>query len=474
VTAVVRMGGRAPALASTVVTPGVRVRFAPSPTGMFHVGSARSALFNWLFARQRDGTIILRIEDTDETRNRPEWVEGIQSAMAWLGLDWDEGPYFQSARADRHAEAAARLYEQGVAYYCDCSAEDRAARAKTRGGPPGYDGYCRDRGLGPGPDRALRFRVPEGKTVAHDVIRGDVEFDNASVEDFVILKSNGSAVFHLANTVDDLDMDVSHVIRGVEHLVNTPKALMLWSALGAGAGPVFAHLPNLVNEQRLKLSKRRDRVALESFRDQGYLADAMRNYLCLLGWSPGGNREFLTVDEMIAEFRLEDVNTSPAFFDVKKLTAFNQHYLMAMDDEQYLRACAEYFEPALRRMIPLIKERTKTLAEVVTHVDFIFLPEPCIDPQAWQKGVVNVASAAGILADAEAAYADCAWEANALHDVTLAIAEGHGLALGKAQAPIRVAVTGRTVGPPLFESLVVLGRDRTRHRLQSARARLAE
>jgi glutamyl-tRNA synthetase len=439
---------------------------------MFHVGSARSALFNWLFARQQGGTFILRIEDTDEARNRPEWTEGILSAMTWLGVGWDEGPYFQSVRAPRHAEAAAELLAGGHAYYCDCTPEARDARAKARGGPPGYDGHCRDRGLDAAPGRALRFRVPEGHTIVHDVIRGDVEVGNATIEDFVILKGNGGAIFHLANTVDDLDMAITHVIRGEEHLPNAPKGLLLWAALGGGPPPTYAHLPLLVNDQRKKLSKRRDKVALESYRAEGVLADAMRNYLCLLGWSPGGDRELLTVDEMIAEFRLEDVNNSPAFFDIKKLTSFNERYIQAMTEEDFVRACAAHFGRDFRRMVPLLKERTKTLSDVAVMVDFVFLPEPTFDPVSWEKGVLKVAAAADLLSEARAAYAECAWDAPTLHDLTQGLGERHGLALGKAQAPIRVAVTGRTVGPPLFESLEVVGRERTLARLDAARRRL--
>ena len=451
---------------------------------MFHVGSARSALFNWLFARQRQGVFVLRIEDTDEARNQPEWTEGILSSMRWLGLDWDDGPVFQSDRATRHAEAAARLYAEGRAYYCDCTAEARAARAAERGGPPGYDGFCRDRGLGPGEGRALRFRTPdEGSTVVHDVIRGDVEFPNASIEDFVIQKSNGGAIFHLANTVDDLDMAITHVIRGEEHLPNTPKGMLLWSALADTEPPVFAHLPVLVNEQRKKLSKRRDKVALESYRDEGYLMEAMRNYLCLLGWAPGDDREMLTLDEMIAEFRLEDVNNSPAFFDVKKLSAFNQRYIQAMDDWQFIEACRPFVERGpwspenfdqakFDRLAPLLKERVRTLGEVPHWVDFVFRPEPVIDPASWEKAIVRLPQAPDLLSAAIRAYATAPWEAAALHDVTQRLGDDQGLALGKAQAPIRVAVTGRAVGPPLFESLEVLGRETTLARLTSARARL--
>jgi glutamyl-tRNA synthetase len=320
-------------------------------------------------------------------------------------------------------------------------------------------------------------------TVVHDVVRGEVEFPNATIEDFVIQRSDGRTMFILANAVDDLDMAVTHIIRGEDHLSNTPKAILVWEALGAGYRPTLAHVPLLVNEQRQKLSKRRDKLALESFREEGYLPHALRNFLCLLGWSPRGGREFLTLDEMIAEFRLEDVNNSPAFFDVKKLTAFNQHYLMAMDDRSYIEACQPFLErgpwkpedfdgPAFFRLAPLVRERARTLAEVATWVDFVFVPLPVIDPGAWEKAVVKVPQAPAILRDAETAYATSAWEATTLHHVTESIGRAHGLVLSKAQAPIRVAVTGRTVGLPLFESLEVLGRERTLERIRAARARL--
>jgi glutamyl-tRNA synthetase len=257
---------------------------------MFHVGSARSSLFNWAFAKQRGGAFVLRIEDTDASRNRPEWTDGIISAMAWLGMDASgyEGPLLQSANTDKHTAAAQQLLAKGHAYYCSCTREEIVART----GDPhrGYDGHCRDLGLGPGPGRALRFRTPdEGTTVVSDLIRGDVRFDNAAIDDFPVMRADGSVLFLLANVVDDMDMRISHVIRGEEHLPNTPKQQMMWQALDHEP-PVWAHLPLLVNEKRQKLSKRRDKVALEDYRAEGYLAEAMRNYLMLLGWAPSGDR----------------------------------------------------------------------------------------------------------------------------------------------------------------------------------------
>ncbi len=262
------------------------MRFAPSPTGVLHVGSARSALFNWVVARQSGGALVLRIEDTDAARNRPEWTEGIVTSLAWLGITPDqyEGPFLQSDNLARHQATAAQLYEQGRAYYCDCTRDMIVAR--TGDAHRGYDGFCRDRGLAPGPGRALRFRTPdEGATVIDDQVRGKTTFENATLEDFVIARADGSVLFLLANVVDDISQRISLVIRAEEHLSNTPKQQLLWVALGQEP-PGWAHVPIIVNEKRQKLSKRRDKVALEDFRDEGYLASAMRNYLMLLGWAP--------------------------------------------------------------------------------------------------------------------------------------------------------------------------------------------
>ncbi len=324
----------------------MRLRFAPSPTGFFHVGGARTALYNRILATQHSGTLILRVEDTDAERNRPEWTQGIMDALRWIGADWDEGPYFQSERAGLHRQAAERLYADGAAYYCDCTREQIDARTKGNA-TPGYDGFCRDRGLGPGPGRALRFRTPrEGTTTVVDLIRGTPTFENRLIEDFVIQRGDGSPTFILANVVDDMDMKVSHVIRGEEHLPNTPKALLLWSALDGGEPPVWGHVPVLVNEKRQKLSKRRDKVALESYRDEGYLADAMRNYLMTLGWAPPGDREIVPWDVILDTFRLEDVNSAPAFFDEKKLLAFNDEYVRALPADAFVAACRPWLEPA--------------------------------------------------------------------------------------------------------------------------------
>ena len=452
-----------------------RVRIAPSPTGYFHVGTARTALFNWLFARGTDGTFVLRIEDTDTARNRAEHVEGIQSAMLWLGLDWDEGPYFQSQRGVLYAEAIEKLIAAGAAYACDCTPDQVSARAKERGGPPGYDGYCRDRGLEPAPGRLIRFRTPDsGQTAFDDLVRGTVTFDNAVIEDFGIRKSNGEPLFILANTVDDADMRITHVIRGEDHVSNTPKYLLLWDALGYGQRPVFAHLPLLYNDARKKLSKRRDKVAVEDYRDEGYLPEAVRNYLALLGWAPSGDREIITVEEMIAEFRLEDVKSAGAIFDEQKLRAINSDYLRAMPAAEMVERAAAWQLARWEPIAPLVQERARTLAEIYAMTDFLYLPEPVIDQQEWDRAVAKQPAFAAILSAAQAGFVEIEWTAAEIQQASLAAGEAAGVTKPReAQAPIRIAVTGRSVGPPLWESLELLGRDRTIARLADALRRFS-
>jgi glutamyl-tRNA synthetase len=463
---------------SSDLAPSPRLRFAPSPTGYFHVGGARTALYNWALARRLGGRFVLRIEDTDEARNQPEWTQGIIDALAWIGISPDdpvfEGPYFQSSYADAHVEAAERLYRAGMAYYCDLTGEEVQARAKESG-RPGYDGYSRDRGLEPGPGRVLRFRVPEGTSVVDDLVRGRVEFDNAHIEDFVLTRGNGTPMFLLANVVDDLAMNITHVVRAEEHLPNTPKQQMLWRALGAEP-PVWAHVPVLVNEQRKKLSKRRDKVALEMYRDEGYLADAMVNYLMTLGWAPAGDTEIVPWERIEAEFRLEDVNHAPAFFDLKKLAAFNGEYIRMRSLEQFIAECdawlpVEWDRAVFARMAEHVQTRVVTMADVAPMVDFLFLDEPPIDEGSWTK-VMGAPTSAALLGDVVPAYRSCDWTAETLKLELETIGASYELKLGKAQAPVRVAVTGRTVGPPLFESLEVLGRDETVRRLVDALERL--
>jgi glutamyl-tRNA synthetase len=464
-----------------------RLRFAPSPTGYLHVGSARAVLFNWLVARQTGGEMLLRIEDTDTERNQPELVDNILEVLDWLDLRWDGEPVHQSQRIDLYREAADKLVASGHAYWCDCTPEQIQARAKKRGGPPGYDGFCRSRGLQSGPGTALRFRTPDdGVTAFEDLVRGPVEFPNASLEDFVLLRSNGTPTFLLANLVDDADMGITHVVRGEEHVNGTPKYLLIGEALGLGYRPVFAHLPVLVNEQRKKLSKRRDSVSVADFRAEGYLPEALVNYLALLGWGPKDGVEIRPLAEIVEQFRLGDVTQSPAFFDVKKLRHFNAEYIRALDPEAFVERARPFLShgeatvEVLEPVAELVRDRVRLLTEVEPMVDFLRVDEVAIEDKSWQKDVVKHGERAVAMLDATIErLGTCGWERDAIEAALHAAAaeagfvndEGHPQ-MSKAQAPVRAAVTGRSVGPPLYESLVVLGRDRTLERLRQARARL--
>ncbi len=464
-----------------------RYRFAPSPTGYFHVGGARTALYNWLLALKHNGTFVLRIEDTDESRNEPQWTQGIIDALAWIGIDSKdshfEGPYFQSTYAAEHVAAAHKLFESGKAYYCDLTTEQIQERAKAAG-LNGYDGYSRDRQLGPGPGRVLRFRVPEGKTIVQDTVRGAVEFENTTIEDFVLLRGNGTPVFLIANVVDDITMNITHVVRAEEHLPNTPKQQMLWEALGHKP-PVWAHVPVLVNEQRKKLSKRRDKVAVEQYREEGILPEAMVNYLMTLGWAPSGDTEIVPLQQIQDEFRLEDVNHSPAFFDIKKLQAFNGEYIRLMPLDGFIAAATDvltsaaapwpadrYRPEVFAAMAPLVQTRVAVMSEVIGMVDFLFLAEPPIDEAAFTKAFA-ADFAKPTLNEIATAFETIEWTAESIKAAVEEVGTRNAVKLGKLQGPLRIAITGRTVGPPLFEPIELLGRDESLRRIRAALARSA-
>ena len=445
---------------------GPRVRFAPAPTGYLHVGSARAALFNWLFARSQGGELVLRIEDTDAERNRPELIDAIIEALEWLGIDWDEGPIHQSGRMDLYRDAAARLLADGRAYLVD--ADNQPVE-----GTELLDGH------------ALRFRVAdEGVTGWDDVIRGTVSFEHANLEDFVVWRSNGTPTFLLANAVDDADMGITHVIRGEDLVSATPKILMIRQALGGGELPVLAHLPLLVNEQRKKLSKRRDDVSVGDYRDRGYLPEAMANYLALLGWGPPDEVEIRPMREIVDLFRLEDVNQAAAFFDLKKLEHFNAEYLRAMSPDELLERAqpwltgadvpwsSDEFDPErMRRVTPLIQQRVRTLSDVPASVDFFF-GDPVMDEAVWEKEMVKGRHVPEILDEAIVQLTDCEWDPDVLGEIILGFSDRFEVNKKRSQMPVRVAVTGRSAGPPLWQSLVELGRDEVLARLRAARARL--
>ena len=456
-----------------------RCRFAPSPTGYLHVGGARTVLFNWLFARRTGGEMLLRVEDTDTERNQPELTDEILRSIEWLGLGWDGEPVHQSDRRDQHLAAADELVAAGAAFWSGW----QPAQGK---GPPERRASDRDAGLGPGEGRALRFRVPDtGATSFTDLVRGEVAVDHDDIEDFVLVRANGTPMFLLANAVDDAAMGITHVLRGEEHVNGTPKYLLVQDALGAGERPVFAHLPILVDEQRKKLSKRKHAVAVSDFRERGILPEAMVNYLALLGWGPPDGVEVRPLAEIVELFRLEDVNPSPAFFDVKKLEAINGDYLRALAVDDLLQRLEPFLthgersRPVLRALAPAVQTRIRTLAEAEDFVDFLWLDEPAIDESAWPKAMKDERAPAMLDATAEA-WSACPWEAAAVQGAFEAAADLVGwrkddgsVNIRKAQEPVRMAITGRTVGPPLWESVVVLGRERTVARLEEARAKLA-
>ncbi|MEZ5371994.1 MAG: glutamate--tRNA ligase [Microthrixaceae bacterium] len=459
-----------------------RVRFAPSPTGSLHLGSARTALFNWLFARSVSGEFLIRIEDTDAERSRPELIDQVFATLDWLGLDWDnrgDEPR-QSQRAELYRAAVERLLAAGAAYACDCERSAVDERNAAAGRPPGYDGHCRDRDLSVGPDTVVRFATPDtGSVDIDDVVRGRVSFDCVNLEDFVIARSDGSVTFLLANAIDDAEMGITHVMRGEDLLNSTPKALLLRRALDGGEPPIFAHLPLIVGEGRKKLSKRRDDVAVENYRDAGYLPEGMVNYLALLGWGPKDGVEVRPTAEIIEQFSLEAINPSPAGFDPKKLAHVNAEKLRALDPEELLARSEPFLAAApwgaddfdrdvFLAMAPEVQSRVKTLAEVPDMVDFLFLPQPLMDEGSVAKAITNNELAVPLLGAAIERFGSVEWTAEALHAATLELGEAHGVKLGKAQAPIRVAVTGRTVGPPLFEALELLGRATTIDRLRRA------
>lgn len=449
-----------------------RVRFAPSPTGFFHVGSARTILYNWLIARQSGGSMLLRIDDTDAERNREEWVDGIYRAIRWLGLDWDEGPIRQSSRIDHYQEIAFDLFERGLAYWCDCTREAVEAR-KAPGTPPGYDGYCRQRRLTQGPGRALRFRVPDGEVVVNDLIRGEVIFPHGAIEDFIILKSTLAPLYVLANVIDDVDFAITTVLRAEEHLPTTPKAVLLHQALNSPL-PQFGHLPVLVNEQRRKLSKRRDRVAVEDYRQLGFLPEPMINYLALLGWNPGDDREFFTLTELIEAFSLARVGHSPAFFDEQRLLHFNKTYLASLSPSNFadvarpfvsaLIASTPDADERLAQILPEVQTRIGTLSELPAMIGFLFTFSPDYSDLTSR---LRAGDDTYLSAVATALTTIDPFTPEAIEAQVRTIVDELDTSLRKLQAPIRLAITGSPVGPPLFSSMAILGRDECLARIQA-------
>jgi glutamyl-tRNA synthetase len=469
----------------------VRVRFAPSPTGELHVGGARTALFNWLFARKHKGVFILRFEDTDIERNRPELIEPIVESLRWLGLLWDEGPYFQSQRFSLYREWAERLLNEGKAYKCYCTPEEleqkrqRALAAKQK---PLYDRRCRalspqdeEKFMREGRQPALRLKIPEsGTIIVNDAIRGQVEFDLAELDDFIILRSDGRPTYNFAVVVDDITMGITHVIRADEHLNNTPKQMLIYQAFGHPV-PVFAHVPMVLAKDRSKLSKRHGATAVFEFRDRGILPEALVNYLARLGWSYG-DQEIFSREELIEKFSLEAIHPSAAIFDEEKLLWVNQHYLKTSDPKRLselvrpflvklsiLSEAEAHAVPSekLVQMVVLFRERARTLAELAEPARYLFTDNFSYDPEAVQKFLTPekiplLEGLAGALAAVEP------FTATEIERATRAYLDSQGKTLKEIAQPCRVALTGRTTGAGLFETMELIGRERVIARLRRA------
>lgn len=484
----------------------VRVRFPPSPSGDLHVGNIRTALYDWAFARRTGGTFVLRIEDTDKARVTDEYIYSALDTLRWLGLDWDEGPtvggaygpYLQSQRLDIYADWARRFYEAGAAYHCYCTPEEVAARraaARRAGGPSGYDGHCRN--LTPaqvaayeaeGRRPVLRLRMPEGSTTFTDVIRGEITVNHRDVPDFVLVRADGSPLYTLAVAVDDVMMKITHIVRGEDLLSSTPRQIAVYRAMGVQDAdfPVFAHLPLVLGPDGQRLSKRNGVTSVSWYRNEGFLPEAICNYMALLGWSPGENRELFTLEDMAAEFDLARVNKNAAKFDARKLEAINGDKIRGLAPDDFAARIVPFLaraglvsEPPARehaRLIaagaPLIQERISRLTEAPGMLGFLLVSEDrfTVDPEDAAK-VLTADAALTLEAAVSSLESVREWTAASIDQaLRAALIEGLGLKPRTAFAPLRVAVTGRRVSPPLFESMELLGRERTLSRLNAALA----
>ena len=475
----------------------VRVRFAPSPTGYLHVGGARTALFNWLFARRHGGVFVLRIEDTDLERSSPEMVEGILDGMRWLGLDWDEGPlvggpfgpYFQSERLDRHRTMADQLVKQQKAYFCYCTPEELKSKreaAEAAGGAWKYDRTClrltpseiatREASHRP---RAVRFRVPEGATRFDDLVHGPIEFDRANIEDFVILRADHQPTYHLSVVSDDVEMKITHVVRGDDHISNTPKQVLLYDAIGAPV-PAFAHVPLILGADKKRMSKRHGATSVMEYARQGYLPEAMANFLALLGWSPGsGDRELFTRKELADVFDLSGISGGSAVFNSEKLDWFNQQYIVTLAPEELTSRIKPLLENAglwnaaflaekhgwFFSVLELLKPRAKRLEDFVSMGQYFFSDDVLYDEAAVAKHLRAERMADHLRAVDSSLHALEAFDPESLEAAVRSVADARGVKAGALIQAIRVAVSGRTATPGMFEVLSLLGRDRVHARL---------
>jgi glutamyl-tRNA synthetase len=442
----------------------MRVRFAPSPTGALHIGGARTALYNWLLARGKGGTLVLRIEDTDRERSTKENVEQILDALRWLNLDWDEGPVFQSQRAERHREVLEQLLDGGHAYHSGATAEDVKAYKQSHGQDRGFRGE-------PEPEGAVRLHVPDtGETVVDDVIRGEAKFPNASMDDPVIARADGSPLYNFAVAIDDLDAGITHVVRGEDHLSNTPKQLLVFEALGQPA-PIYAHLPLLHGPDGRKLSKRHGAASVQELRADGYLPEAVDNYVALLGAGFAADEEFFTLDQLAQRFRLERVSKSPAVFDERKLRHLNGRHLRELGPDELTRQLEEFTgRTGLREAARISAEKIQTLADFWPLAGFL-IDGPVDDPAAFER-VIGSGDGVEILEAArDALSAADPFTEETVEAALRGVVERRGLKPGKVFQPVRVAIAGTTASPGIFESVALLGRDTTLARIDRALSR---
>lgn len=454
----------------------VVTRFPPSPTGHLHLGGARTALFNYLFAKHYGGHFILRFEDTDRERSKEEYVDSIREALEWLGLLWDEGPYFQSKRLKLYQEYANKLYAEGKAYYCECSKEvleEKKKKLLERGHKPRYDGTCREKNLPPGPGRALRIKVPSNtEIVVEDLLRGKIIFPPDEVDDFIILRSDGTPTYQFAVVIDDITMGITHIIRGDDHISNTPKQLIIYQSLGVEP-PFFAHIPMVLGPDGARLSKRHGAKSILEYREEGYLPEALINYLARLGWGYG-DQEFFTLEELIEKFDLKKINLAPARFDPEKLLSFNTYWLKTIDSSKilsYLKPFISQYpiekfeEGYLLKIIESVKVRTKTLKEMAEMIDFYFLDELNYKEELLAKYITSDLKPilSEVLKDVDNLNFE---QEKEMEDYFRKFAERVGIKLKDLAQAIRVALTGKTVSPPLFEVMKLLGKEKVKDRLK--------
>ncbi len=461
----------------------VRVRFAPSPTGHLHIGGARTALFNWLFARHNKGTFILRIEDTDRTRSTEEYIYSIIEGMKWLKLDWDEGPYRQTDRFDVYRSYCEKLLKEGKAYYCYCSPEEleqRRQEALAQGKSPKYDSRCRDVKMPvPGRNPAVRFKMPqEGQTVVNDLIKGETVFENAQLDDLIIMRSDGTPTYNFTVVVDDVDMNITHVIRGDDHLNNTPKQIHIYSALGYEV-PLFAHLPMILGSDKTRLSKRHGATSVMAYKEMGYLSEALVNYLVRLGWSYG-DQEIFTIDELIQHFSFDNAGKSAAVFNPEKLLWLNSQYIINSRPEKLIELVTPFLlkeniiedgrtidEKWLTKAISTLQERSKTLIELVHSLRYYIAEEVEYNVKAKEK-FLNEKYLSNLIEVKESLEALDNFIAPEIEKVFVTIGEKQNIKLGSIAQPVRVAITGKTESPGIFEVLEIVGKEKTLRRLEKA------